>query len=75
MDYVGQHLLLQSVQVVQVVLQVLLNTVVHLETGDAGVEQQLHLILVLDRQQQGVAQVLDLIVEIDAVHVRKFIAV
>lgn len=52
LDYVDQHLLLQFARAVQVVLQVLLNTIVHLETGSAGVEQQLHLIFVLDRQQQ-----------------------
>ena len=38
---------------------------------DGGVEHQLHLIFVLDRQQHWVAQILDLIVEIDAVHVRQ----
>ena len=73
MDYAGQHLLRQIVQVVQVVLQALLNIIVQLETGNVDAEQQLHLLAVVVQALTRIAHLLDLMLEIIVVHVHQSI--
>ena len=73
MDYAGQHLLRQIVQVVQVVLQALLNIIVQLETGNVDAEQQLHLLAVVVQALTRIAQMLEIMLETGVVDVRESI--